>query len=157
MKTFIRLVTVLALLPISNLASAKDLDSFPGKYRVTINTWSGAEQTEFLLNSKGELKLLLDEWEESSIQSAAFSLMKEPELMGPDLPVGVLSFGLGSDEDGVSAYAHLAWIGEMGSQEIKLINSFFVYYDGPNEVTDFQADAVELEKWDKKTKSYQKL
>ena len=148
---------ILSIFLLGNFAKASDFDRevFPGKYRLTVSAWWGSDYTaEFLMNSKGDLTILGDPYEFHSIE---FSYLGIPEHEGPDLPVGIISAGMGSDEDGIAFYAFIAWVGEGGEEELKMVNSLMTYQDGPNNVGDVDLGAVKLEKWNKKTKKYDEL
>ncbi|OUR98462.1 hypothetical protein A9Q84_03365 [Halobacteriovorax marinus] len=159
MKTKLLLLLSFFFLSFSSFSSFDKEDVLKvikGKYILQTN-FSG--EIHFVIRSSGKLQVVKTDWYDGDANEqfpATISIEGGDNGMLRGLPVAHLLFSEGSDEQAIDFHLLLTASQYWGNEgaEVRLLSSFSLENDGPNETANIIQTKLTLLKYNKKTKKY---
>lgn len=150
-KSFILILSlVFSFNSFAALDSAQVNEKIKGQYRISVEE----NNFSFVIRSNHEV-MMLDE--SDSVQKGELFFVHNENDGGPDgLPVAHLVFINSSDEESQEIHILMTVVQEdEQTTNLRLINAFTTFNDGPNGTSEFSPATISLQKYNKQTKKFE--
>ncbi|WP_417335949.1 hypothetical protein [Halobacteriovorax marinus] len=155
--SFLFLTAFICTNSLASIGKGELIEAIKGRYILQTNE---AGEIHFLIRSSGKLQVIKSDWydsnESATTYPAKFTIEQGDNGLLRGMPVGHLIFSEGSDEQAIDFHLILTaeqnWNRENPS--IRLLSSFALENDGPNEVATVLSTKLSLLKYSVKYKKF---